>query len=282
MEYNKEELFDKIERLKIEKIGGTVVTTYNGNVIRTVDVSNRYEIFDIVKYLKDKILLIEKNFDIKNYGLRIKGGIQYLQLYSDEVTIDGKKYLKTFNILNSTDKTRKLSFNTGLYCVDDNYYLISGDNNVSLTKRHTTGVTNFAETASETLTGETFDEQIESLQSLVGHKVAFSKVRELILGDKEDIPQINHKKFDAFRNSIYWDIQKNISDDNRKVLCAKSERLKTVEKKDDFFIDAFNVLRTYLRLFKKEDSNIIKNETDRIMKITQSAVRNDILEMLGI
>ena len=282
MEYNKEELFDKIERLKVEKVGETIVTKYNDNVIRTVHVSNRYEIFDIVKYLKDKISIIENNFSIKQYSLRIKGGIQYLQLYSDEVSIDGKKFIKIFNILNSTDKTRKLSFNTGLYCVDDNYFLISADNNVSLTKRHTTGVTNFAETASETLNGETFDEQVESLQSLVGHKVAFSKVRELILGDKEDIPQINHKKFDAFRNSIYWEIQKSLSDTSRNILCTRSERLKSVEKKDDFYIQAFDVLRHYLRLFKKEDSSIIKNETEKIMKITQSAVRNDILEMLGI
>ena len=115
MEYNKEELFDKIERLKVEKIGGTVVTKYNDNVIRTVSVSPIYEVFDIVKYLKDKISLIENNFTIKEYGLRIKGGIQYLQLYSDEITIGGKKFIKMFNILNSTDKTRKLSFNTGLY-----------------------------------------------------------------------------------------------------------------------------------------------------------------------
>jgi hypothetical protein len=282
MRYNKEELFSKIERLSVKKIGNTVVTYYDDEAIRTVFVSPRYEIFDIVKYLKDKILLIESNFEIKEYSLVIKGGIQYLQLYSDEIEIDGKKYLKMFNILNSTDKTRKLSFNTGLYCASDNYFLVAGDNDVALTKRHTTGVTNFAETATKTLDGETFNEQIEALESLVGHKVAFSKVRELILGDKEEIPQVNHKKFDSFRNAIYWDIQKNLSDDNRKVLCTRSTYLKKVEKKDDFYIDAFNVLRTYLILFKKEDSSIIKNETERIMKITQCAVRNDLLEMLGI
>ena len=282
MEYNKEELFDKIERLQVEKIGGTVVTKYNDNVIRTVHVSPIYEVFDIVKYLKDKISLIENNFTIKEYGLRIKGGIQYLQLYSDEVTIGDKKFIKMFNILNSTDKTRKLSFNTGLYCVSDNYFLVSGGSDVALTKRHTTGVTNFAETASESLNDETFNEQVESLDSLVGHKVAFSKVREFILGDKENIPNVNHKKFDAFRNSIYWDIQKDLSDTSRNILCTRSERLKTVEKKDDFYIQAFDVLKHYLRLFKKEDSSIIKNETEKIMKITQSAVRNDILEMLGI
>jgi hypothetical protein len=37
-----------------------------------------------------------------------------------------------------------------------------------------------------------------------------------------------------------------------------------------------------MRLFSKQDSHIIKNETDRIMKITQWAVRNSVLEALGI
>jgi hypothetical protein len=37
-----------------------------------------------------------------------------------------------------------------------------------------------------------------------------------------------------------------------------------------------------LRLFNKQDSHIIKNETDRIMKMTQWAVRNNVLEALGI
>ena len=282
MEYNREELFKKIELLKIEKVGETIVTKYNDRVIKTANVSKIYEIFDIVKYLKEKITHIENNFDIKSYNLRIKGGIQYLELHSDIVMIDNKKYQKSFHILNSSDKSRKLSFNTGLYCLDDRYYIIMGAKNVSLNKRHTTGVTDAAELASEGLNGETFNEQIEAIQSLVGHKVTYSKVREMVLGeDNQFTPLTVHKKLEAFNYALRWSIR-GLSDENRTLLNTKSTKVKEIEKKDDFFIDALVVLKCYLSLFNKEDSHIIRTETDRIMNITQWAVRNDLLEMLGI
>ena len=59
-----------------------------------------------------------------------------------------------------------------------------------------------------------------------------------------------------------------------------SEAMKEVE--NDFYLDAFWSFQVYLRLFNKQDSHIIKNETERIMKMTQWAVRNSVLEALGI
>ena len=56
-----------------------------------------------------------------------------------------------------------------------------------------------------------------------------------------------------------------------------------IEARDkDFYLDAFWAFQVYLRLFNKQDSHIIKNETERIMKMTQWAVRNSVLESLGI
>jgi hypothetical protein len=60
--YNKQEIFDKLDKLTIERIGNSIITKYNGRTIKTATVSNRYEIFDIVSYLKNKISLIESNF----------------------------------------------------------------------------------------------------------------------------------------------------------------------------------------------------------------------------
>jgi len=193
--YNKTELFNTIDKISIEKVGSQVVTKFDNRVINTSNVSNRYEIFDIVKYLKDKIELIEKNFTITKYNFRLTRGQQSLTLVSDSVEIGGVEFHKSFYILNSTDKSRRLSFNAGLK--SDNFYTI-GMNNVGMNKKHLTGVTQAAEDASVGLNGETFDEQIESLQSLVGHRIHFSKLRQIILGDKEEIPQINHRKFFCF------------------------------------------------------------------------------------
>lgn len=285
-QYSREDLFGKLDLLKIEKVGGTVNTLYGGRVICTTNVSDRYEIFDIVKYFKDRIIEIEACFNISQYYLSIRGGKQYLELISDDVVIGGERYLKTFHMLNSTDRTRKLSFNTGLYNIDHKYYIISGINNVSLVKSHIKGVTQAAEEASKGIGTETFDEQIAALNSLVGHRVLLSKVREVILGTEEKVPGIAHKKFDSFTkhllsNSISGYTKEKYT--QHRVLRRKSEYIgATIPKEDDFYIDAFDVVMSYLMAFKGQDSHAIKVETDRIMNITLWATRNNALELLGI
>ena len=61
-----------------------------------------------------------------------------------------------------------------------------------------------------------------------------------------------------------------------------SENITEVSREMDFYIDAFWAFQMYLRLFNREDAHIVKNETERIMKITQWSVRNSVLESLGI
>ncbi len=278
--YNKEEIFNYIEKISVEKVNNQIITKYDGRVMRIANVSARYEIFDIVKYLKDKIEVIENNFPIRKYRLIITKGQQYLQLVSDSVNIGGIDFYKSFYILNSTDKSRRLSFHAGLH--SEKYYYI-GANNASMSKKHLTGVTEAAEEASVALSGETFDEQVQSLRTLVGHRIQFSKLRQVILGESEEIPQVNHRKFDAFKNSIRFadsDRIVTLTSEQRKMLYQTSESMKEVT--NDFYIDAFWAFGTYMKLFNKQDSHIIKNESDRIMKMTQWAVRNNLLEALGI
>ena len=284
-DYNRTELFNRIEKISIEKIGEQVVTKYEGRVIKVTDVSNRYEIFDIVKYLKDKISEIEKNFKISKYQLTLKSGVQYLQLISDEVNVGGVDFYKSFYILNSTDKSRRLSFNVGLYSETSKFYIIYNINNVGLVKKHLKGVTEAAEIATIGLNDETFNEQIESLNSIVGHRIQLSKLREVILGDNPAIPKINHLKFDALKNMIRFagnDNKISLTTEQHKFLMVESEKITTIDKTEDFYIDAFWAFQVYLTLFNRQDSHIIKTETERIMKITQWSVRNAVLESLGI
>lgn len=282
-DYNKSVLFDTIDGIKIEKTPqNQVVTSYKGRVINISNVSNRYEVFDIAKYLKDKIELIEKNFTISKYSFSLTRGIQYLQLISDKIEVGGVEFYKSFFILNSSDKSRRLSFHVGLYSHSNDFYMINS-NNASLIKKHLTGVTKAAEIASYGLNGETFDQQIESLKSLIDHKVQFSKLRKVILGEDEKIPQINHRKFDAFKNSLRFAFSDGIiklTIEQRNQLSVPSEKMDSIE--NDFYIDAFWAFQVYLRLFNKQDSHIIKNETERILNITQWAVRNNLLTSLGI
>jgi hypothetical protein len=277
--YNKEELFSYLDKIQILRNGDQVITKYKGAVIKVVNVSKRYEIFDIVNYLKDKVEYIESNFKINGYRLIIKGGIQSLHLISDEVEIGGVSFYKSFFILNSTDKSRRLNFSLGLFSKNGKFYTVSKNN--SFVKKHLTGVTDSAESASN-FDVESFETQIESISSLVGHKIKFSKIREVILGNEEEILKINHRKFDAFKNLIRWSNNMNLTSKQKDLLYKNSENIKEIKSDDDFFIDAFWVFQMYLNLFNKEDSHVVRNETERIMKITQWSVRNQILESLGI
>jgi hypothetical protein len=286
-DYNKEQLLNIIDKISITKEGTQVITKFGERVIKVTNVSNRYEIFNISGYLKNKIELIEKNFTISKYKFDIIGGKQYLQLISDSIQVGGVDFHKSFYILNSSDKSRRLSFNVGLYSDTNDLYVI-GASNTGLIKKHLKGVTQAAELASEGLNGETFNEQIEAMESIVGHKVAFSKLRQIILGDAEEVPQINHRKFDAFKNNVRYVankielVQTKLSVEQRNMLFMESSKIKEVTRELDFYVDAFWAFQTYLKIFNRQDSHIIKTETERITKITQCAVRNSILESLGI
>jgi hypothetical protein len=283
-QYNKQELISKIEKISIEREGNTIITKYDGSVINATPVSSRYEIFDIVKYLKSKIDMIEKNFTISKYSFKMTSGRQYLQLISDKIEVGGLEFYKSFYILNSSDKTRRLSFNVGLYCETKNFYVV-GVKNVGLVKKHLKGVTEAAEVATEGLNGETFNEQVDAMNSLVGHQISFSKIREVILGDKKEIPKINHRKFDAFKNMIRYDVSDGklkLTKAQNDILFKESDKINTISPLEDFNLDAFKAFQIYLRIFNRQDSHVIKIETDRILKMTKWAIRNSVLESLGI
>jgi len=89
-DYNKEELVNKIDQILIEQVEGQVITKYGSSVLSVANVSNRYEIFDIKTYLKNKIDIIEKNFNITKYFFRIYKGVQELTLLSDTIEIEGE------------------------------------------------------------------------------------------------------------------------------------------------------------------------------------------------
>ncbi len=273
--YNKKELFEKVDAIEIVKVGDSVVTKYFGAVINSTPISKRYEIFDIRSFMKDKISHIESNFKISYYRFVMKRGVQQLILLSDSVDINGSPYYKSFYILNSSDKSRRLNMNLGLYRGDNNMYLVFGVNNMTLCKKHLTGVTKMAEEVSQSFDGETFTEQINSIKSLVGEKVLLSKVREIIV-DKDQ--KINHRKFDAFKNSLRF-MNHKWTKQEYATLSTESEKL-TIDSKNDIVLDAYVVFNLYMGIFRNQDSYVVKKETERIIKITQCFIRNEKLEYL--
>jgi hypothetical protein len=281
-DYKKEDLFNKIDKISIELVGNQVITKFDNRVISVANVSDKYEIFDIKGYLKSKIELIEKNFTICKYHFGLTKGIQEVTLLSDDIKIGNYTFQKSFFILNSSDKSRKLNFNAGLLSKDQNFCLISKVKNVGLTKKHLKGLTKAAEVAIENINSETFDEQIESISSLIDHRVSLSKIKEIIVDDPD--VNVNHLKFDGFKNQILYysgDKRLSLTNDQLNTLRTPSKRL-DITSRNDFYMDAFWTLQTYLKLYANQDSHIIKRESEKIMKITQFAIRNNVLESLGI
>ena len=274
--YNKPDLFSKIDSIEIFQQGAQVVTKYFGRVINTTNVSNRYEIFDIRGFMKSKIEYLESNFNITFSNLRIRGGVQELILLSDQVEIAGITYYKAFFILNSSDKSRRLSMNLGLYQADNGTYLVNTIKNFSLVTKHIKGITDKAEVATQNLDVETFDEQINSIRSLVGERVMLSQVRNIII-DKDQ--KVNHNKFDALKNTLRWNYSKGLSKEQIGVLMTPSEKL-DFNPIIDFSFDAFHIFRAYMNVFRNQDSYVVRKETEKILKITQCFIREDKLTQL--
>jgi hypothetical protein len=277
--YNKEELFEKVNAIEIFKSGDQVITKYFNRVINTVPVSKRYEIFDIKSFLKNKIDQLEANFKIIYYKFVMRRGIQELTLLSDVVEINNTNFYKSFFILNSSDKSRCLNINMGLFREDNNSYIVSSIRNMSLYKRHLTGLTQLAEDASISIDIETFDDQIASIKSLIGERVMLSKVREIIV-DKD--LKINHRKFDAFKNQLIYSSTDKIIDLSKEqlnTLKTYSESL-NLDYRNDFSIDAYKVFNCYMQVFARQDSYVVKKETEKILRITQCFIRNEKLDKL--
>ena len=272
--YHREELVKMIDAIEIFRSGDQVITKYFGTTINTTNVSKLYEVFDIRSFLKDKISHIESNFDITYYKFIMKRGIQYLTLLSDSIDINGNSYYKSFYILNSSDKSRKLNMNLGLYQENGTYFVSTF--NMCFCKKHLTGVTKAAEESSFDIDGETFDQQIESIRSLIGEKVMFSKLREIIV-DKDQ--KINHRKFDAFKNQLRFS-KIELTKDQINLLLIESEKIVDIKPQQDFAIDAYVVFNLYMSLFKNQDSYVVMKETERIIRITQCFIRNEKLEKL--
>lgn len=274
--YSKKELISQIDSIEIIKQKNQVITKFKGNIVNVTNVSDRYEVFDISSFIKSKINSLEENFNIKYYKLRVYRGIQELTILSDKVIIDGKTYYKSFFILSSSNRMRALNMNMGLYRVDNNTSYVFGIKNLSLYKKHFTGVTQKAEEKSTLITDETFNEQIEAIESLVGEKVMLSKLKEVIV-DKD--LKINHRKFDAFKNSLLWSHSDKIdlSNDQKKFLMTRSEDMK-FDIKSDIEIDAFKAFNCYIQVFSRQDSYVIKKETQKIMNITKHFIRNQKIE----
>jgi hypothetical protein len=283
--FNKQELFKFIDKFEIEMDGDLLITKFDGRIVKSVSVSNRYEIFDFRSYLKDKIALISENFEITEYSHYFTGGIQEIRLFSDKVTIGEDVYEKCFYFLNSTDKTRVLNMNLGFYNRTKDVYFAFSKSEFSLRKKHLTGVTEAANSLTIKFSEQPFDEEIKAMKSLLNHSVKLSKIQEILVQTEResDTNSSGHLRFDAFKTALERRMRTNKNEQN--ILRTSSESLeKKYSGKDgdryDFYVDAYDTFVIYTSLFAYRDSYTIAKETERILNITQQMIRNTKLDAL--
>jgi hypothetical protein len=270
--FDRSELVAAISALRIDRVGDEVITSYSGRVLRTKRVSKRYEVFDIADYMVRNIDRITSNFPVTQYSLSITGGTQYLVLASDPVEFGGSSCRKCFFILNSSDCTRSLSIRMGL-CLDEGLFVIPKVHNIRVGRRHIRGITADAEVASAAMGGETFEEQVRAISSLMGERVMLGRVRRLLVGDDGR----GHARFDALRSALV---------SGGSLGPAEAAALSSMppshsagdELPADLHLDAYLVFTAYMSTHFGCDSHVVARETERIMRMTSSFVRRSRIE----
>lgn len=273
--YNREILLSTLSNLTIERNDDKIVTKFYKRTISTVKVSNKYEVFDFYGYINHILPIIETNFKINSYELTIRGGRQFLRLYSDSIekNIAGKTetFSKTFNIVSSSDKTRALTFNLGLFIKSSNTHII-GMNEARTYKKHLTGITQHVDSFEDKLNADSFQQQIDLITKLPNNLVSLKDIRDIIYVN--DVKS-SWDKFLAFKRVIQekytW------SDEQINALCNKDINF---DYGNLIKLDAYEAFILYMFLFRKDDAYTISKETDRFLSIRDVIKRNNKLKMI--
>lgn len=275
LSYNRENLLSTLSHLNIEKLDNQVVTKFYNRTISTTKVSDKYEIFDFYRYITHILPIIESNFNIDYYELTIRGGRQFLRLYSDtiETTISGskEKFSKTFNITSSSDKSRALTFNLGLYIESSKTHVI-GLSEAKTYKKHLIGVTDHVDSFEDKIKMENFNDQIELISKLSNHLISLKDIREVIYTN--DV-KANWDRFLAFKRVLQSKC--NWTDAQNNILCNQDINF---EYGSGVQIDAYDAFTLYMWLYRNEDSYIISKETSRFLAIRDVIKRNNKFKLI--
>jgi hypothetical protein len=272
--FNYEELIDQVSKIEIKKEGDEVTTYFDKREVSRKRVSGRYEIFDFRPFTIDAINNVVKEYNILEYSLTLKGGIQEIKLISEPEEVNGEIFHRSFYLLNSSDKSRALNFSYGLKHKDFTFITDKG----AVTKKHYTGITDYVNENVDIDDG-IFKYMLETFDKLIGDQILMSNVQKIItesefLDNSKKTLKKNFKDFlyYVFRNAYGYDISK----ENRNKLLHNLD----YNNDNDFMIDSFLVIKCYLMMFRGKDSAIIKRESNRIAKLGVFENRVGFLEEL--
>jgi len=274
--YSPGKVLEEINKFSVESTHGVVSTAFDDRHIRTAKVTSQYKLLNIKSFFNDIIGVLTKVMDIETYSFRVDKGIQEISLMSKIIIINGDEYRKAFYILNSTDRTRALRFNIGLYRVDGQRLVIPVPECVTVVrfvhkgKEFETKVDNihdFVYTFSKVVA-----RQVEILENLGNNKVSLRKLLGKMLFEESTdvIAGASKNRATAFCKQLRVHptdkvnlVDYGISLSDMALLAKPTDFM--LHSNSDFLINAYQALQCYHSIYQGRDVGIISRESSRFM-----------------
>jgi len=274
--FNQSTIIDTLSKLDIEQKGNNIFTRFDNKLIANSLVSDKYKLFDFSNFAIDVVKEIENYFTPENFILRINKGQQELRLIGEEVSINGDKYHKMFNIFNSTDRSRALGLNTGLIrfvCTNGMVVGVEDELSKLKVKHFKSTLPNKVDLFIKSL--EHFDlnihKQAETLNQLNGNFVSFKELVNKLSVDKKGIITPNKMNtIRAFSKKLLvseTDRLQNLREEQIELLNNPSLFKEKGFDKIDIEMSSYKALNCYTEVFRNYNSQILDRETNRILEL---------------
>lgn len=273
--YNRAKVIDAMNKLSVEQVGLSVMTSYEDRLLKEAHVSDKYLMFDFPNFVGELIPRVENYFTPSNYLLRMIGGRQELRLIGEQMKINGEVFYRMLSILNSTDKSRALQMNMGLMrlvCTNGLFASVDGEV-VSIRGKH------YKNSLPDKIEGfsagiERFkavtDEQRSLLSDLLGTTVSYRTVANALVRNADnEVVDSKLKKLTRLAGKLLTsdtDRLKTVSEEQLKLL-NQPELVLYHKDSGDLELDAYRLFNCYTEIFRANDSGKIKRESDRILDI---------------
>jgi len=274
--YDKENIFNVLDKLELSRTDNNIITKFDNRLISNAVVTNKYELFDFPNFAKEVVGEIENYFTPETYQLRITQGQQELRLIGEEVLINGDRYSKMFNVLNSTDKSRALQLNIGLirFICTNGMVIAADDEYAGFKTKHFKAtmpdkVSHFVESLND------FDlcvnKQSEIIENLTGKFVSFKELAQKVALDEQGIMNESRSlKLRAFAKKLLTsktDCLVDLQSEQVSLLRNANLFLNPQFKNVDVEMSAYKALNCWTEVYRTYDSSVLKRETNRILEL---------------
>jgi len=273
LDFNVSRVKAELKKMAIFQNDNAVRTFYNDAVISETQVSDKYQVFDFPKFCLDVIPVVTKSFTPERAILRINKGVQELRLIGETFILDGEEFKKQLNIVSSTNKSKALQINIGLWrkvCSNGMFASVDGASTGFKVKHFKSTLNSKLEAFLKRLPNfnEFIDDQKITLLKLNAENITFNTLVKKLVTDKEgEIIPSNLLKVRSFsRKLTKSDTDKIIGlSEEQELLLKNPESALNPETKSDIEMTKMKALNCWTEVFRNCDSSTIKRESKRIL-----------------